>query len=33
MDNVVAFKAADNVNNGVHLADMGKELVAESLAL
>ncbi len=33
MDNVVVFKAADNMNNGVNLADMGKEFVPQSLAL
>ena len=33
MDDVVVVKAAHNMDNGVDLADMGQELVAEAFAL
>ena len=33
MGDVFVLKAAHNVHNGVHLADVGQELIAQSLAL
>lgn len=33
MDYVAVFKTADYVDDGVYLADVGKELVAQALAL
>ena len=33
MRNIAVFKAADNLRNGVNLADMRKEFVAEAFAL
>ena len=33
MRDVTAFEAAQDVDDGVHLADVGEELVAEALAL
>ena len=33
MDNVVVLKAADDMHNGVGLADVGQKLVAKSLTL
>ena len=33
MHDVLVVEAADNVYNGVHLADMGQKLIAETLAL
>ena len=33
MDDVVVFKAAHHVDDGVHLPDVGEELVAQALAL
>ena len=33
VDYVIVLEAADNVHDGVHLADIGKELVAKTLAL
>ena len=33
MDNIRVLEAADHVDNGVHLPDVGQELVAQSLPL
>ena len=33
MDDIVIFKAADHMNDGIHLADVCQELIAEALAL
>ena len=33
MDDVFILKAADDVNDGIHLADVGKKLVAQSFTL
>ena len=33
MDDVVVDKAAHDMHNGVHLADIGEELISQALAL
>ncbi len=33
VDDVLVLEAADDVDDGVHLADVGEELVAQPLAL
>ena len=33
MDNVCVLKAADNMTDGIHLADMAEEFIAKALAL
>ena len=33
MDDIIVFKAAHHVHNGVYLPNIGKELVAQPLAL
>ena len=33
MDDIIVFKAAHNVNDSVHLADIRKEFISETLAL
>ena len=32
MDHVGIFKTANHMNNGIHLADIGKELVAKAFS-